>query len=51
VLGVVIKSLRRADRIEEKSQISALESRFNVGNLGIRKRTAFEPSGHIFTGG
>jgi len=39
------------EKIQEKSQMNALESRFDVENLGIRKRTAFEPSGHIFTGG
>jgi hypothetical protein len=40
-----------AGKIQENSQINALESRIYVGNLGIEKRTAFEPSGHIFTGG
>jgi stress response protein YsnF len=41
----------RAEKIQKNSQINALDSRFDVGNLGIRIRTAFEPSGYIFTGG
>jgi len=47
----VIKSLPGAEKIQENSQISVLESRFDVRNLGIRKRTAFGLSGHNFTGG